>query len=267
MALKPCRECKKKVSTEASTCPNCGVPNPTIKSIKKDKRVNIQNGTQYCSECGIELASGPPCTNPNGCRLAKISPWEKKKIDADNIRSERINNKKLAIDKYYADKTEVLQKKIQKQKEYEEKMGFAKFFNKHLSRSQEDAATQTAYNQLLDQNKHLNKQKNQGITAPNRDLFSLQFSLPVSFWFLFVGGNVFFNSIVTISNDEFAIYILVVHFMWATFAVVKTFESANIYKENKISQGLSYGWATAAKIVSVLALLGGLGNFFKTLGL
>ena len=29
MALKPCRECKKKVSTEASTCPSCGVPNPT----------------------------------------------------------------------------------------------------------------------------------------------------------------------------------------------------------------------------------------------
>ena len=29
MALKPCRECKKKVSTEATTCPKCGVPNPT----------------------------------------------------------------------------------------------------------------------------------------------------------------------------------------------------------------------------------------------
>ena len=31
MALKPCRECKKKVSTEAEVCPHCGVPNPTIK--------------------------------------------------------------------------------------------------------------------------------------------------------------------------------------------------------------------------------------------
>ena len=29
MALKPCRECRKKVSTEAVTCPSCGVPNPT----------------------------------------------------------------------------------------------------------------------------------------------------------------------------------------------------------------------------------------------
>ena len=31
MALKPCRECKKEVSTEAATCPSCGVPNPTAK--------------------------------------------------------------------------------------------------------------------------------------------------------------------------------------------------------------------------------------------
>lgn len=36
MALKPCRECKKKVSTEALACPRCGVPNPTL-TIKKDK--------------------------------------------------------------------------------------------------------------------------------------------------------------------------------------------------------------------------------------
>ena len=29
MALRPCRECNKKISTEASVCPICGVPNPT----------------------------------------------------------------------------------------------------------------------------------------------------------------------------------------------------------------------------------------------
>ena len=33
MALKPCRECEKKVSTEANSCPNCGVPNPTNKNL------------------------------------------------------------------------------------------------------------------------------------------------------------------------------------------------------------------------------------------
>lgn len=29
MALQPCRECGRMVSTEASTCPQCGVPDPT----------------------------------------------------------------------------------------------------------------------------------------------------------------------------------------------------------------------------------------------
>jgi RNA polymerase subunit RPABC4/transcription elongation factor Spt4 len=29
MALKPCRECKKEVSTEATVCPHCGTPKPT----------------------------------------------------------------------------------------------------------------------------------------------------------------------------------------------------------------------------------------------
>lgn len=30
MALKPCRECGRQVSTEALSCPQCGVPNPTV---------------------------------------------------------------------------------------------------------------------------------------------------------------------------------------------------------------------------------------------
>lgn len=29
MALKPCKECKKEVSTDAKTCPSCGVKDPT----------------------------------------------------------------------------------------------------------------------------------------------------------------------------------------------------------------------------------------------
>lgn len=29
VALKPCRECGQQVSTEAATCPNCGVSNPS----------------------------------------------------------------------------------------------------------------------------------------------------------------------------------------------------------------------------------------------
>ena len=39
MALKPCRECKKKVSTEASVCPSCGVPNPTDRASDLKKTI------------------------------------------------------------------------------------------------------------------------------------------------------------------------------------------------------------------------------------
>ena len=81
MALKPCRECNKKVSTEALTCPNCGVPNPTLKTKTKSKIKSIGSnevyarcekifckikyeiiiiprtalGSRACSRCGNEL--------------------------------------------------------------------------------------------------------------------------------------------------------------------------------------------------------------------
>ena len=48
MALKPCRECKKKVSTEASNCPSCGVPNPTagvLTTKKKSSKETTQKKT------------------------------------------------------------------------------------------------------------------------------------------------------------------------------------------------------------------------------
>ena len=40
MALRPCKECGKKVWTEANACPNCGVPKPT-KKVKKLKDMKI----------------------------------------------------------------------------------------------------------------------------------------------------------------------------------------------------------------------------------
>ena len=49
MALKPCRECKKKVSTEATVCPSCGVPNPT-QSTKNKKRIISKKQTKPWGE-------------------------------------------------------------------------------------------------------------------------------------------------------------------------------------------------------------------------
>ena len=44
MALKPCRECKKKVSTEATACPSCGAPKPTTldKKISSLKAIGLE---------------------------------------------------------------------------------------------------------------------------------------------------------------------------------------------------------------------------------
>ena len=45
MALQSCRECGQQVSTEAATCPRCGVPNPTasppVASTQGDKRRSL----------------------------------------------------------------------------------------------------------------------------------------------------------------------------------------------------------------------------------
>src|SRR6056300_170486 len=48
MALKPCRECKKKGSTEAVTCPNCGVPNPTLVSKIKPNYGFVRCEKTFC---------------------------------------------------------------------------------------------------------------------------------------------------------------------------------------------------------------------------
>ena len=42
MALKPCRECSHKISTEANSCPNCGAKNPT------GSRISAKQGCLGC---------------------------------------------------------------------------------------------------------------------------------------------------------------------------------------------------------------------------
>ena len=76
MALKPCRECKKKVSTEASTCPNCGVPNPTIK--KKKVRKEIEPTFQYKFgkvEIGTEKKSRSEYVTPKASNKIKTNDY------------------------------------------------------------------------------------------------------------------------------------------------------------------------------------------------
>jgi hypothetical protein len=79
MALAPCRECGREVSTEAPSCPSCGVPRPTGAPVadppptpyaKVCPACSVVNEVraQSCSGCGADLshvasrhvASSPP---------------------------------------------------------------------------------------------------------------------------------------------------------------------------------------------------------------
>jgi hypothetical protein len=42
MALKPCRECRAQVSTEAKSCPHCGVKSPTVSRLGQEIRKAIR---------------------------------------------------------------------------------------------------------------------------------------------------------------------------------------------------------------------------------
>ena len=44
MAMSKCKECGKAVSTLAKTCPNCGVPKPTLKKKTLTKKISKTTG-------------------------------------------------------------------------------------------------------------------------------------------------------------------------------------------------------------------------------
>ena len=53
MALAKCKECGKKVSTSAKTCPSCGVPSPTKKEKNTETHLGIKKGSPEGNAIGI----------------------------------------------------------------------------------------------------------------------------------------------------------------------------------------------------------------------
>jgi len=78
MALEPCRECGQQVSTEAPTCPHCGVPSPTREGRTVEDLSNemeekgftegVPMSLHPCRSCGHEVSadveSCPQCGAP-----------------------------------------------------------------------------------------------------------------------------------------------------------------------------------------------------------
>jgi len=54
MAMSKCKECGKAVSTLAKTCPNCGVPKPTLK--KNLSKKNLLEKTIFYSYFKVGFA-------------------------------------------------------------------------------------------------------------------------------------------------------------------------------------------------------------------
>lgn len=69
MALSNCRECGKQVSTEASVCPHCGVPQPTNQAQKATETAKPKGKTVPCKSCkgevSITASKCPHCGQSN----------------------------------------------------------------------------------------------------------------------------------------------------------------------------------------------------------
>ena len=92
--------------------------------------------------------------------------------------------------------------------------------------------------------------------------WSGQKGLALTFWGFFVGGNISFNAatIIFADNPTLIIMNLIFFVIWNVLAVMGVFNAADIYKAEKIKQGLPYTPATAAKVAVVLLILSAIGN-------
>ena len=71
-----------------------------------------------------------------------------------------------------------------------------------------------------------------------------------------------FNAVtLTFADNQTLIIVNLIFFViWNVLSVMGVFNAADIYKAEKMKQGLSYTPATVAKVAVVLLILSGIGN-------
>jgi hypothetical protein len=86
--------------------------------------------------------------------------------------------------------------------------------------------------------------------------------LAMTFWVYFIVGNIILNAVTLIFADNQTLIILNLIFfiIWNVLSVMGVFNAADIYKAEKMKQGLPYTSATLAKVAVVLLILSGIGN-------
>ena len=68
---------------------------------------------------------------------------------------------------------------------------------------------------------------------------------------------IFFGTSISVLIFYLAVLAVIV---WNVLAVMGVFNAANIYTVEKVKKGQTYGYATAAKIASVILILSTIGN-------
>ena len=86
--------------------------------------------------------------------------------------------------------------------------------------------------------------------------------LAKTFWLYFCLGNGVFNVFIMLAASEpgAQIFAYIVGFIWFVFSTLGVFNAANIYKEEKIKSNQTYGYATAAKVATVILILSAIGR-------
>ena len=218
MALKPCRECKKKVSTEAEACPNCGAPHPTYKTEKK-----------------IE----PTFSYKFG--KVEVSKSEKEIININQKDTHVRCEKSFCSNRY-----EILI--IPKLKLGREECSYGG--NKLTKVKKEHALSQI-------QNKQ-SKPKNQTIRVQQNLVEKIWWgneSLATTFWMyciLTVGVVSFISGSIFVAVGPIILLIPGLVIIWTNTGLWRCSEK---YKTSQLKRNQSYGWATAAKVYVVLNYL------------
>ena len=85
--------------------------------------------------------------------------------------------------------------------------------------------------------------------------------LAKTFWGYFIGGNAVLTLLAFgMKNDTVIHLIIIIQLIWYILAILGVFKAADIYKAEKIKEGQSYEYATAAKIACVILALSSIGS-------
>jgi len=116
--------------------------------------------------------------------------------------------------------------------------------------------------EYIEQKVSLKIKKNKFLHNSSNSFWHGQKGLALTFWCYFFGGNIFFNVLTLIFRNNFTLMMMILVFfiIWNVLSVMGVFNAADIYKAEKIKQGLTYTPATAAKVAVVLLILSGIGN-------